>query len=427
MQVSGTIVALSSGRPPSAIAIIRASGPASLSLAQAFGVTALQPRRASLRGLVSPVDGALIDRALCLYFPAPLTATGEAVVEFHCHGGPAVVERVLADAVTVPGVRMAEPGEFTLRAVLNGRMGISDAEALADVIEARTEAERRRAVRLAEGALSRLVAGWRSEVIALLADAEARLDFADEGDVPDDLADLARRCAALADAVEQVLAGSVEADKLTDGYHVVLVGPPNAGKSSLLNALTASEAAIVTPEAGTTRDVVSVTIDLGGYRVTLSDTAGLRDGASGVEAIGIERTRRWIEDADLVIAVRSPDTEAADVPADLVIHHKADISGGEGLATSVHDPASIGRLRDRLAEIVAEAMRPSEAALVTRARQRSALGAFAARVRDAADEGALELQAEALRLACHEMARMTGEIGIEDVLDDVFGRFCIGK
>lgn len=428
MQLDGTIVALSSGRPPSAIAIVRVSGPEAVALAASFGVTGLTPRRASLRRLVSPVDGALLDRAVCVHFPGPETSTGEDIVEFHCHGSPAIVERVLADAVTLSGVRMAEPGEYTLRAVLNGRMGMADAEALADLIEARTEGERRRALRLSEGALSVRVAEWRARLIGLLADAESRLDFADEGDVPDDLTDLAGRCDTLAREIATVLSDSSDADKLTDGFHIVLTGSPNAGKSSLINALTAREAAIVTPEAGTTRDVVAVTIDLGGYKVTLEDTAGLRDGATGVEAIGIARTRERIARADLVIAVISPDTTATDVPADLVVHHKADLGGPAGaLATSITDPASIDRLRDLLRERVAEAMRPAEAALVTRARQRSALGACVARLTDAAGEGQLELQAEALRLACYEMARMTGEIGIEDVLDDVFGRFCIGK
>lgn len=389
----------------------------------------MRPRKATLRALVSPADGTVVDRALCLYFPAPASATGEDVLEFHCHGGPAVVERILSDAVALAGVRLAEPGEFTLRAVLNGRMGLAEAEALADVIEARTEAERRRAVRLAEGALTRQVAMWREELIGLLADAESRLDFADEGDVPDDLADLGARCDGLGSCIETVLAGSADADKLTDGFHIVLAGSPNAGKSSLLNALTRSEAAIVTPEAGTTRDVVGVTIDLGGYRVTLEDTAGLREGASGVEAIGIDRTRTRVASADLVIEVTSPDTErVAGLAADIVVAHKADLGGnGDGVTTSVHDLASVDALRGRIAEIVAEAMKPSEAALVTRARQRTALSECAARLREAAGLPALELQAEALRLACIEMARMTGEIGIEDVLDDVFGRFCIGK
>lgn len=427
MHLSGTIVALSSGRPPCAVAVVRASGPAARSLAAALGAEALPVRRAALRTLTSPRDGAVIDRALCLAFDGPASATGEDVVEFHCHGSPAVVERVLADAVAVPGVRLAEPGEFTLRAVLNGRMGLPEAEALAELIDARTEAERRRAVRLAGGALSATVAGWRGELVALLADAEARLDFADEGDVPDELVGLAARCADLAARIEAVLGDSADADKLTDGFHVALVGPPNAGKSSLLNALTATQSAIVTPEAGTTRDVVAVTVDLGGYRVVIEDTAGLREGAAGVEAIGIARTRERMAAADLVVEVRSPDTVPLGLPVDLVVHHKADLAAGGDLATSVHDPASIDALRTRLVAIVAAAMRPAEASLVTRARQRGALAACAARLREAAAEAPLELQAEALRLAIYEMARMTGEIGIEDVLDDVFGRFCIGK
>lgn len=429
MDLDGTIVALSSGRPPSAIAIVRASGPRAVALAEAFGVRALRPRCPTLRPLISPRDGTIVDRALCLHFPAPTTSTGEDVVEFHCHGGPAVVERMLSDAVTVAGVRMAEPGEFTLRAVLNGRMGLADAEALADLIEARTEAERRRALRLAEGALSRRVEAWRGELIGLLADAESRLDFADEGDVPDDLHGLGARCAAAAATISAVLEESADAEKLTDGFHIVLAGAPNAGKSTLLNALTRSEASIVTPEAGTTRDVVGVTIDLDGFRVTIQDTAGLRDDALGVEAIGIDRTRSRMASADLVIEVVSPDTSRVPgLDADIVVAHKSDLGACiGGVATSVRDLATVDTLRNHISARVSAAMRPAEAALVTRARQRSALSACVSRLMEAAGEPNLELQAEALRLACLEMARMTGEIGIEDVLDDVFGRFCIGK
>lgn len=424
----GTIVALSSGRPPSAIAIVRATGPDAPALARALGAGALPERRPVLRRLTD-ASGAPIDTALCLRFEAPRSATGETVVEFHCHGGPAVVERVLLEAAQVPGVRLAEAGEFTMRAVLNGRMGLAEAEALADLLEARTEGERRRAVRLAEGALGRRLDAWRTGLIALLADAEARLDFADEGDVPDDLTDLSTRCIALAGEIGAVLTQSEGAERLTDGYHIALVGAPNAGKSSLLNALTASEAAIVTDEAGTTRDVIAVTIDLAGYRVTLEDTAGLRAGAHGVEAIGIARTRERAQRADLVVEVRSVDTRPVDIAADLVVHHKRDLGvpPEASLTTSLAEPATITLLRDHLAEIVADAMRPAEAALVTRARQRTTLLACAQHTRAAAREPVLELQAEALRLACHEMARMTGEIAIEDVLDDVFGRFCIGK
>ncbi len=431
MDLEGTIVALSSGRPPSAIAVVRVSGPRAFAVADAFGAHGLPPRRAVLRSLASPVDGAAVDKALCLAFPAPASATGEDVVELHCHGGPAVVERVLADAVSLPGIRLAEPGEFTLRAVLSGRMGLVEAEALAELIAARSEAERRRAVRLAEGALSQRAQAWRDTLVALSAEAEARIDFADEGDVPQDACGLSQRCTALADDVEAALRQSRDAGKLTDGFRIVLVGPPNAGKSSLLNALAGRDAAIVADEAGTTRDVVTAEVELGGYRVTLCDTAGLRTDATGVEAIGIGRTRREAATADLVVAVRSPDTNPVAVdPGAVLVWHKADLApppDAAHCATSLAEPLSIARLSQRLTALVREGMQGSEAAIVTRSRQRSALVGMVDNLRAAAGELPLELVAEALRLARHDLSRMTGEIGIEDVLDDVFGRFCIGK
>lgn len=432
-----TIVALSSGPPPCAVAVVRASGPQCRTLAATFGLAPLPPRSACLRTVRSPADGSVLDRALCLFFAGPASATGEDVIELHLHGGPALVERVLADAAAVPGVRAAEPGEFTLRAVLNGRMGLADAEALAELIEARSEAERRRATRLAHGALSERVAQWRARLIAALARAEAQLDFADEADVADGEAEATehavdREAGALRGEILAVLDGSREADKLTDGFHIALIGPPNAGKSSLLNALSGRDTAIVSPEAGTTRDVVSVTLDLADYRVTLHDTAGLREGAVGVEAAGIARTHRTRAEADLVVAVVSVDTAPlVDVAADLVVVHKRDLGvpaiAGVDLETSVADAASIARLRDHLARRVAAGMAGAEAALVTRARQRSALLEVCTGLTEARSARALELKAEGLRLACAGMARMTGEIGIEDVLDDVFGRFCIGK
>ncbi|WP_332461229.1 tRNA uridine-5-carboxymethylaminomethyl(34) synthesis GTPase MnmE [Acuticoccus mangrovi] len=424
-------MALSSGPPPSAVAVIRVSGPEACAVATAFGVKTLLPRQAVLRGLTSPVDGSLIDRALCLYFAAPGSATGEDVLELHLHGGVAVVERVLADAVTLSGVRAAEAGEFTLRAVLNGKMGLADAEALADLIEARTEAERRRAVRLADGALSRRLADWRERLIGALALCEAHLDFADDGDVGSAQPEIDAVLEPLRSEIEVVLAGSIDAERLTDGFHVALVGPPNAGKSSLLNALCERDAAIVSPEAGTTRDVVSVTLDLDGYRVTLSDTAGVRDGVVGVEAAGIARTEAARRAADLVIEVTSPDTRPLDLPdADLRILHKKDmaaVAATADLATSLADPVSIADLREHIAAHARAGLSRAENALITRTRQRSALTDVRDGIAEALATDALELKAEGLRLACAAMARMTGEIGIEDVLDDVFGRFCIGK
>lgn len=431
MNQSSTIVALSSGLPPSGVAVVRVSGPEAATLAEAFGLSPLQPRRAALRTVRSPVDGAILDRALCLFFRAPASATGEDVLEMHLHGGPALIEKVLADAVGVAGVRLAEPGEFTLRAVLAGKMGLADAEALADLISARTESERRRASRLADGAFSRRLADWRTRTIGLLALAEAHLDFADEGDVAGRV-DLDPELSALGEEIEAALAGSIGAEKLTDGFLVVLTGPPNAGKSSLFNALAGREAAIVSPEAGTTRDVVTVTLDLGGYRVTLADTAGLRDGAIGVEAIGIARTEAVMASADLVVSVRSPDTASTpDLPHALRVGHKADQAppgwGAERILTSIGDDASLTRLAAALAAAARDGMAHAEAALVTNARQRAALSEIAGSFGLAALEDKLELKAEHLRAAADAHARLAGEIGTEDILDAVFGRFCIGK
>ena len=424
-----TIVALSSGSPPSAVAIVRFSGPGAFSAAAAFGAAGLEPRKASLRTLRAPEAGEPIDRAVCLAFPAPATATGEDIVEFQCHGSPAVVDRILAEAVALPGVRMAEPGEFTLRAVLSGRMGLADAEALADLIDARTEAERRRALRLAEGALSARIADWRNRLVTALAHCEAYIDFTDESDIPDGAPPVDAATRPLAAEIAQVMAGSRDADKLADGFRIVLVGPPNAGKLSLINALAGRRVALVSPEAGTTRDVVSVTLDLGGYRATISDTAGVRPGAAGVEALGIERTNEELASADYVVEVRSPDTTPLSLSATLTVGHKSDIGAvpGVDIATSATDPASIEALAKRLTEAASRGLAASEAALVTRARQRSALLAILAALEESEATPHLELKAEALRSACHAMARLTGEIGVEDILDEVFGRFCIGK
>lgn len=390
----------------------------------------MAPRRAKLVTLRAAAGGEPIDRALALSFPSPASATGEDVVEFHCHGSPAVVDRLLAEAMSLPGVRMAEPGEFTLRAVLSGKMGLADAEALADLIDARTEAERRRALRLSEGALSARLMDWRARLVALLALCEAHIDFADEGDVGDGAPAIDGEAEALRAEISATLSASRDADKLTDGFRIVLVGPPNAGKSSLINALAGRRVALVSPMAGTTRDVVSVTLDLGGFRAMISDTAGLRGGTSGIEAMGIERTEEELAAADLVVEVRSPDTDPLFYSrADLVVGHKADLGLLEGvdLATDIARPASIEALAERLTKATVSGLRAAESSLVTRGRQRSGLLDVASGLGEACSAAHLEIKAEALRSACHAMARLTGDIGVEDILDDVFGRFCIGK
>lgn len=431
---SRTIVALSSGRPPSGVAVVRISGPDAPALTNAFTGAPLPARRASLRTIRSPRDGAILDRALCLFFEAGASATGEAVLELHLHGSPALVERVIEDAINTPGVRLAEPGEFTMRAVLSGQMDLPAAEALAELIDARTEGERRRATKLAGGALARFAADWRAELIAALALVEAALDFADEGDVLVDGRAANPGIATLRDTISNVLRKSEGAERLTDGLHVVVAGPPNAGKSSLVNALAGSEAAIVSEEAGTTRDVISVPLVLGDYRVTLHDTAGVREGATGVEAIGIARTHAQISTADLVLEVQSPDTTPLRIEGATVVHHKSDIGAAAtsaaakgAVATSCNDPASIEALRNHLAALAVDRLGASEAAIITRARQRTAVRAAVTHLDDAHRADALEIKAEALRSAARALAQLVGDIGIEDVLDDVFSRFCIGK
>ncbi|MEM7694847.1 MAG: tRNA uridine-5-carboxymethylaminomethyl(34) synthesis GTPase MnmE [Pseudomonadota bacterium] len=423
----GTIVALSSGALPSGVAVVRISGPAAPKVAAALSIEDLTPRRAALRTLRA-ADG-VIDTALCLAFTAPASATGEDVLELHCHGSPAVVDRLLAEAVAVPGVRLAAPGEFTLRAVLSGKMGLTEAEALADLIDARTEAERRRAVRLAGGALTRAAADVREATLTALALCEAHIDFSDESDVPDGTPAVDSALRAIAGQVSALLAGAIDADKLYEGFHVVLVGAPNAGKSSLLNAIAGRSVAIVSDEAGTTRDVVTLTVDLGGYRTIISDTAGLRAGAEGIEALGISRTRTTVAGADFVVEVRSADTAAVfDGAADVVVSHKADVAPVAGdLSTSVSDPESIDRLTARLAEAAARHMARAETALVTRARQREVLEAARLAVENALSAQHLEVKAEGIRGALQAVAQLTGEVGVEDVLDRVFSRFCIGK
>lgn len=424
-----TVVALSSGLPPSGIAVVRASGPHVPALVKAFGLGELTPRVAALRTVRSPSNGAVLDRALCLLFDEGASATGEAVLELHCHGSPALIERVLQDAQIVPGVRLADPGEFTMRAVLSGAMDLTSAEAMAELIEARTEAERRRATRLAGGAVARHAQHWRADLTSALALCEAALDFSDEGDVLVDTAAVDTIAATLAASLVNVLADSSGAERLSDGFHIVVAGPPNAGKSSLVNALAENEAALVSDEPGTTRDVISVPLVLAGYRVTLHDTAGVRSGASGVEALGIARTHERLAAADLVLEVRSPDTEPLKLADALVVHHKSDLAPAPAatLATSLDDASSLQTLRSVIAEKAHAGLAGAEAALLTRERQRRAVAGAVDHLEEAIGTTALELKAEGLRRAARSLGRLTGEIGIEDVLDDVFGRFCIGK
>jgi tRNA modification GTPase len=330
-----TIVALASGRPPSAIAVIRASGPSAADLVRALAGRLPPPRRASLATLTDPLDGRPLDRGLVLWLPGPGSPTGEDVAEFHVHGGRAVIAAVLDALTAMPRVRLAEPGEFTRRAFLAGRMDLAAVEGVADLVAADTEAQRRQALAQAEGALGARVGAWRDRILAARALAEASLDFADEDDVAADALEQARAVAAALQAdIATALAASRGAERLRDGFRVVVLGPPNAGKSSLVNALARREVAIVTAEPGTTRDLIEVHLDLDGWPVTVTDTAGLRETAGLVEQEGIRRARARAEDADLVLwlsAVDDPREPPADLPPApmLVVATKADLLEAE--------------------------------------------------------------------------------------------------
>ena len=421
-----TIFALSSGAPPAAIAIVRISGPsAGVALAALTGGIP-KPRRAAVRDLRDDT-GALLDTALTLWFPGPATATGEDLAELHCHGGRAVVAAVEDALGRMDGLRRALPGEFTRRAFLNGRIDLAEAEGLADLLSAETEVQRRAALALAGGALSRSVDVWRERLLMLAAEVEAALDFSDEDDVGELPARFAGDVAELEREIFEWLARP-RAERLKDGIRVVLAGPPNAGKSSLFNALLDEGAAIVSAEPGTTRDVIERPAALGGVPFVLIDTAGLRDsGAGEIEAIGIDRAQSAIARADIVLWL-GPEGEgpmgAIEVAAkaDLddaikqVPDHRVSSHSGAGLDALVSD--LVLRARDLLPV-------PGDAAL--NLRQARAMEDAASALSGAHGQGDLLLVAEQLRNARNAFDRLLGRSSTEDMLDALFGRFCIGK
>lgn len=423
-----TIFALSSGRPPAGLAVVRVSGPQAGGVAARMAGRVPAPRRAT-RATLRDEAGAPLDDALVLFFPAPGSATGEDVLEFHLHGGRAVVAAVLAVLARQPGLRLAEPGEFTRRAHANGKMDLSEAEGLGDLIAAETEAQRRQAMAQAAGALSRRVEGWRARLVRALMLVEAGVDFSDEGDVPDSLLAPARaEAAALAGELTDAIAQGRRGERVREGLTVAIAGPPNAGKSTLLNCLAGREAAIVSAIPGTTRDLVEVHLDIGGQAVTLIDTAGLRETADEIEAEGVRRARARAAAADLVLWLSA---EGAPPPSDLAgavqVRSKCDLGeGGAGLPIS----AATGQGIEALVALIsarAESLVGGEPALVTRARQREALEGALAHLHRAEVTQADELLAEDLRLAARALDRVVGRVDVEDVLDALFRSFCIGK
>ncbi len=433
-----TIYALSTAPGRAGVAVVRVSGgDAGAALHALSGEGPGRPREAVLRRFLDPVTGGALDRGLALFFPGPASFTGEDVLELHIHGGRAVVAAMLRALAGLPGLRAAAPGEFTRRAFENGKLDLTAVEGLADLIDAETEAQRAQALRQMEGALGALYEGWRARLLRMLAYAEAEIDFPDE-DVPGDLIaklgpEIGRLIAALKDHLDDGRRG----ERLRDGVEVAIVGPPNAGKSSLLNRLAGRDAAIVSGEPGTTRDVLEVRLEIGGVPVTLADTAGLREAAGAVEREGVRRALARAEQADIRIVVSAPGAAsglAAMRDDDIAVVNKIDLDATVppgAIGVSALTGAGLDRLEAALAERVGLAYEHREHPVITRARHREGLGECAAalvRAQAALRAGRdAELVAEDLRLAVRALGRMTGRVDVEDLLDVIFRDFCIGK
>jgi tRNA modification GTPase len=458
MHDRSTIFALSSGRPPVAVAVVRICGPqAGRALATLIGRMP-QPRRATLARIRDPAAGDVIDEALALWFPAPHSETGEDMAELQVHGGQAVIAGLLGALGRIEGCRPAEPGEFTRRAFLNGRLDLTEVEGLADLIAAETPAQRRQAFRQLKGVIGDQADAWRRKIIETLALVEARIDFSDEPDVSEDLIGPALNAAQqLRSMIATSLADGGRGERLRDGLVVAIAGPPNAGKSTLLNRLARREAAIVSPHAGTTRDVIEVHLDLAGYPVTLLDTAGIRQSDDPVEQEGVRRALARAAAADLVLWVIDPlegqwlteNTSEKLVKTETwTVLNKADLAvdklwincespstaltetSTKTFAISALTGSGIDALIGPLSAYAEAYFASTESALVTRARHRHALEETVAALDRALAVGASgheELIAEELRAAGTTLGRLTGRVDVEDILDVIFRDFCIGK
>tara|TARA_R110002051_G_scaffold74849_6_gene136380 strand:- start:214 stop:1521 length:1308 start_codon:yes stop_codon:yes gene_type:complete len=434
--ITDTIFALATPPGRGAIAILRLSGPGVDAALGALGAGSLKARMACLRNLTHA--GETLDQALVLRFPGPASYTGEDCAELHLHGGRAVVE-AMAGALTALGLRPAEPGEFTRRAFEHGRMDLAQAEAVADLIDAETRSQRTQALGQLDGALSRTYAQFRADLLTALALVEAEIDFPDE-DVPDNLA---RSAGPILDRLianlNRALADAARGERVRAGYRIVLIGETNAGKSSLFNALVAREAAIVTPVAGTTRDVLDAELIINGYAVTLSDTAGLRLSEDVVEVEGVRRARTRAGAAELRLWVRAPGDSPGEAAAlvrsgDLTVLTKADLGpvaaqDPDAVVVSTTTGAGLGELHDRIAARLMADLAGTDFPAVTRERHRRRLVEALAAVeagRTALDHGP-EMAGDDLRRAATALGRVTGAIGVEDILGEVFSTFCIGK
>lgn len=432
-----TIYALSTGSTRAAIAVVRMSGPQALAAFRALSWKGdIEPRQVQFHELTDPGTGKSLDHAIVLFFKGPSSYTGEDIVEFQTHGGRAVVDGLLSALSKIPGCRPAEPGEFTKRAFENGRVDLTEAEAVADLINAETEAQRLQALDQLGGALGKLYEGWSERLSLILAHQEADIEFPDE-DLPKGLsAKLAPGIDALRRDILEHLNDGRRGERLRDGLLIAILGAPNAGKSSLLNALAHRDAAIVSEEAGTTRDIIEVHLDLGGYPVILADTAGLRETSNRIEAEGIRRAALLAGKADLKLALFDATLPAQDAETlkhvdenTIVLFTKSDLAApkGQGLAVSAATGVGIDALLKVLTEKISALFRSRPGPVLTRARHRAALEETAEALGRSLEASLPELAAEDLRLALRALGRITGRVHVEELLDRIFRDFCIGK
>jgi tRNA modification GTPase len=424
-----TVFALASARGKAGVAVIRVSGDQAWVAAEALCGGLPAPRKAGVRRITH--EGRVLDEALVLVFEAGASFTGEPCVELQIHGGTATARAVLRALATQPGLRLAEPGEFSRRALENGRMDLTQIEGLADLIDAETEAQRRQAIAVMSGDLGRKAQLWRADLVRASALLAVTIDFSDE-DVPEEVSDeVIRLLTGVRDGVGRELAGALAAERIKDGFELAIVGAPNVGKSTLLNALAGREAAITSDIAGTTRDVIEVRMEIQGLAVTLLDTAGLRLSDDRVEQIGIARGLDRARRADLRIFLKEGDEVLPLLPekGDIVVFAKGDLRSSGGLAVSGKTGAGIDDLISRIGNVLGE--RVSGSSLVIRERQRSALLGAMASLESAqavlrADVG-VELAAAEVHAASVSLEMMIGKVGVEDLLEEIFSRFCIGK
>jgi tRNA modification GTPase len=440
-----TIFALSSGRPPSAISVVRVSGAQSETILHSLAGRIPSPRMAT-RTLIRDANQQPIDDAVVLWFPGPASATGEDVAEFHVHGGRAVLAALFAALSSFQNVRAAEPGEFTRRAFENGKLDLTEAEGLDDLIHADTDRQRRHALRQLKGLLGDKARSWRAQIIEASALIEAGIDFSDEGDVPAELiAPALAKIKTLHKEIEEVLAAQGQGERLRDGLVVAIAGPPNVGKSTLMNQLARREVAIVSPHAGTTRDVIEIQLDLDGYPVTVIDTAGVRESDDPVEQEGVRRARSRAAEADLVLWLVEDDSHehAVDGVAPVwMVRNKIDLNAlnrhAAGMGQSSGSPRfeisaargdGVQTLIAALVGFVQIYFGPDDVGLISRERQRTLLRETVESLQrsiDASGKGE-ELAAEDLRVAAQSLGRLLGRVDVEDILDKIFREFCIGK